>query len=1254
MKEYSQSQVFLREHDKLMTLDTGEGKEDFFANNIPGKFITSTTTIAGASIGDRKIYVASSDSFSVSMYVEIGQPGSGEIDSAKITGFGSIIIDTPLKYSHPVGTPVMAYDQSDISVNPRVVIRDSITIFMSRLFQGVFNKDALLARRLEIEVENHHLYLTLFLSRKIGAQRWISALRLLTSLTTAAMLLTLLLQFHLPYNRGTCAQLYSEAKCDAQRSLLDPTIRTCMWVSAQYSGKIPAACTFNSTSNVYGQVAFVYIVVIVLMAMGPVNYLLDLLFNNIVSAPALASARDTVTAIANETIRVQVHQKVKAQLKAFQSELLDYRRIFPRDPLHPDCLEFDSQWGLMRTKEGNMEIMLIDKMAADMYDVVAQMWKLRSKLETLSDAQCGTELLYLFTLDLLGRWTPAARIFAAKAERGVKNTQARVSVRFKTFTIIMILLFDAAMMYLTIYLARKQLLSWLLLDLAQFLSYVALDFICIEGSKVLWCHFVLPSHVAPEVFQAHATILDTLDTLLADTVESRSLHQSFSTSDHFYASSRIAKSFPGLFESALVLSYKNPLPAFTGFYWGRLRKPQVDGDAGASASSGSPRPDMGTMNSSFQSSLSHSPIRSSSVRPVAGTAPPSPEVLVANDRLSITVPSDSPVTANNDGEIRFVSTISALPSSLEKSLLDASPANIVRKEYRGLQSALLDSEAAQSLGQEVYRSFFWTCLRAMAVCPIEVQHLICHILQPLAIFAAINLCYVMIDHAIISIYVVVVTVVVLAIVLVLYIQHERARLAVKPMPVPCSTGRSPPGISPIKNPPAAPASRANLEDEEEDDEISRHLSRLRNEATHNHKMAALARGLGDSTASSFFDYDGHEAQDGDIESALPMLPRGSAGFIAHGPESPARARLEATFDQWTEEGRTTPQFTSAQPNIPVSSPREKYFQNYHKNATRSLPPISSHSSSPMISQKLLGPVVMTASPSTSGKIAPSLALLTGAGVAAVIDTHKPASDPSVSKVEDSRAKEESKQEIEKKEPQKEKEKEREKVKPPRRSVGGMDGEEEDEDFEYEGEEEEDEEEKELRPRRNGRSSNHRSHRQDGDDRDRGQERGRDWDRGRMSNRQRESKNNRDSDENADRNRRERRRGQRSSQLERIDDDDEEEDLDDDRRTRRGRDRRPKARQQRESSVERSPKRSDRRASSQERDNGADDRGNGRGRSSVGDSSGAVYGGPVGGYTGGRSSFSRESLGLNLALPPPGSSYGSRPPSSSYYGSGGYM
>jgi len=913
LKEYYQSAILLREHAKMVEHDmprSGEGKSDHDDEltprvSAPGRVVTATTTTLLAEVGDQKLHVASIEGFEVDMYVEIGT--GVNVDRARVSSFGSLVLSAPLRYHHPRGTPVVGFDvgPGDLEPqDPRAAIKESIAIFMARIFQGVFNKDAPWARRLETEVENHHLYLSLFLSRKVGSERWFRALRVLTSLTAAAMFLTLLLQFHLPYNRGTCAHLSSAALCDGPRALLDPSLRTCMWLSAQQNGLIPPSCTFNSTTSDYGYVPFVYIVLIVLFGMGIINCLLDALFNRIIAAPSLEpGARNTNLALAREASRLQLHKKVKTQLRGLQHDLLAHRRCMPRDPSHPDCLEFDSQWGIMRTPEGNMEIVLIDKMAADLYDVVSSVWQRRPLLEAAhSDVQSGSELLFLFALDLMGRQTPAARIFSHKADVHIKNDVRPVSSRVKAAAIVFVVLADAAMAYLTFFFAQKQISSWLLLDLVQFLCYLALDFVCIEGSKVFWCHVVIPAHVAPEAHRAHETILETLDQMLAEPEEedepllrSSSLvpgavdssdvearpggFSRFSCSDYFFVSTRLAKSLPGLFESALVLSYRSTLPEAAGFYWGRLRKPRLSSQAQARADAQAAALAV-TVASPFGLSPGPGQGQSASVRPVAGGSP--------EEQRAPGAPSP-PLT-----------TTMATTSKARRPARGPLP--------NGMQTALLEGLEPESFGKAVYRRVFWAFLRAMAASPPEVQHLACHLLQPCAIFATVNLCYVMIAYPVVSIYVVVVLAVVLVMLILLYTQFEQAitrgegggvngenskQTAARfsrswiagsnkvSSSVQSSSPLGSPRGSNNKNSRAHGRGHAADEDEDyedEDDEIARHLSRLRREAARSLELAERGkRTRGDPNDYGFVN---------DVEAG------GASSIQAHGSDSPARARLE--------------------------------------------------------------------------------------------------------------------------------------------------------------------------------------------------------------------------------------------------------------------------------------------------------------------------------------------------------------------------
>jgi hypothetical protein len=92
---------------------TSKSKNDLrqssMANMAHGsRIVAATNTAVAANPGDTRLEVGSMQGFKVGMSVEIGS--GGRVDRACVTGFGSIIIDTPLKYYHPRGTPVVGYE----------------------------------------------------------------------------------------------------------------------------------------------------------------------------------------------------------------------------------------------------------------------------------------------------------------------------------------------------------------------------------------------------------------------------------------------------------------------------------------------------------------------------------------------------------------------------------------------------------------------------------------------------------------------------------------------------------------------------------------------------------------------------------------------------------------------------------------------------------------------------------------------------------------------------------------------------------------------------------------------------------------------------------------------------------------------------------------------------------------------------------------------------------------------------------------
>jgi len=80
------------------------------------------------------------------------------------------------------------FDERD----PKEIIKECVATYTARIFPGVFSHNTNRLNKLEYEVEHNHSYLSLFMSRKIGARRWVTALRLLTNLSVAVVLLAFL------------------------------------------------------------------------------------------------------------------------------------------------------------------------------------------------------------------------------------------------------------------------------------------------------------------------------------------------------------------------------------------------------------------------------------------------------------------------------------------------------------------------------------------------------------------------------------------------------------------------------------------------------------------------------------------------------------------------------------------------------------------------------------------------------------------------------------------------------------------------------------------------------------------------------------------------------------------------------------------------------------------------------------------------------------------------------------------------------
>lgn len=635
-------------------------------------------------------------------------------------------------------------DMVDSQMRAKEIVQDLLKISMARIFEGVFSRNETAAKKLEYELEHQHPYISLFMSQKVGTKRWIYCYKLLTTLSVASLFIALFLDLHFPSNDGSCDENVTEESCISVKLHFDEEKLQCKW-----DGGI---CSFDKTDRPYGQKGFIAILMLVILVMAGVNLVLDVVFKYIVSAPAKGDTNDVSEDLTRDSLRLQFHKKVQAQLARLNRGIIGYREWLLGKEDIDELEEFDAQWGVHLSKDGNEELVWMDRIALDLYDVVRQSHEIQVKLQSKGEIQCGVHLLYLFTLDLMGRNSPAGRIFANKADEGVKLSLGRVSSSTKVLTVLAILVANIISGYFAYLYTRGKLTNWVQFYIALVSVYAVVDLVFIEGSKVFWVDFMLPYLVAPDALHAETIILHTLDEICQDATKAAKeeryykvkMHADgafaeamgegrgedekdgpllpagsakFSTSDHMFVSTRVAKHFPGMFESAIVLSYNEALPFATALYWGKhIMRPRRTRRAVV------PITDVGAGKLDTMERRQHS-----------------------------------------EGGV-----------GLGGAVVDGADANIERQHIHSLQNLRMQGARSDSTVGWLYRTVAWVLLEFAGFAPVEVQKFVAHAVLPCFIYAFVNIAYQIQAHIATGMYIVAVVMIVGFILMMLYFSHERA------------------------------------------------------------------------------------------------------------------------------------------------------------------------------------------------------------------------------------------------------------------------------------------------------------------------------------------------------------------------------------------------------------------------------------------------------------------------------------------------
>ena len=201
--------------------------------------------------------------------------------------------------------------------------------------------------------------------------------------------------------------------------------------------------------------------------------------------------------------------------------------------------------------------------------------KLNSRQAT--DEHIGMEILQSFIVDLLGKDTNAARIFLAKAGEDYKLLPV-VTWKKKVIASAILLLVNLFFIYYTLTKSALKGLHWQQTFLLTYLAQIALEIFCFETIECVWIHFVVPSLVSKEIEGIYDTLTNAMSHLCLLLANPRDLSPAspfegvhapvlLNAPDYFFVSTHIAKHFPHLMESLIVLSYRTYYPGEVSRKW---------------------------------------------------------------------------------------------------------------------------------------------------------------------------------------------------------------------------------------------------------------------------------------------------------------------------------------------------------------------------------------------------------------------------------------------------------------------------------------------------------------------------------------------------------------------------------------------------------------------------------------------------------------------------------------------------------------
>jgi hypothetical protein len=235
-------------------------------------------------------------------------------------------------------------------------------------------------------------------------------------------------------------------------------------------------------------------------------------------------------------------------------------------------VQFDAQWGVKRRRNADRTLGLDRRtrlaIAEDVVYADEEAAELKSTVAKYSAQHAGLEILHLFMVDLLGRSTPAAKIFREKFGEDFEDTRA-VTRAGKVMAALVLVCLNVFFVFYLILKGYQKGPKWQVQFFLSCVAQILVELLVFETTECLWLNYTIPSFVHTEVAQA-ADVLRLLVERIAGAgkiTAATSRMYFLNAPAHLFVSVKLAREFPQLLESVIVTSYSNHLPGRRSETW---------------------------------------------------------------------------------------------------------------------------------------------------------------------------------------------------------------------------------------------------------------------------------------------------------------------------------------------------------------------------------------------------------------------------------------------------------------------------------------------------------------------------------------------------------------------------------------------------------------------------------------------------------------------------------------------------------------